>query len=219
MESPRTFEDLAILYAYVSAKIEGNSYGLSGAAALLKYGITERRLLSEALMLRNTEAALRWVTAKAKTEEVLSETFLCRLHAVACGQMRPEAVKDAGTLSGLLEQVRKAADPFEQAARIHCALISQPIFGKANDRTARLMQTAVLVEHGMMPLFFEEDEITEYLAAVQAFRERGNGRKYAAFFLKAYKRTIDRLLRRGDEFETDIREDAERIRAYRSRKV
>ncbi|WP_226960381.1 MULTISPECIES: hypothetical protein [Sutterella] len=47
-------------------------------------------------------------------------------------------------------------------------------------------------------------------------RER-SVRKYAEFFLRAFQRTIDSLLNRGEAFEAARREDGERIRRYRSR--
>ena len=86
-----------------------------------------------------------------------------------------------------------------------------------NRRTARLMETAVLVNHGITPLFPEESGFSSYPGAALSCCERGNVRKYAEFLLRASQQTIDSLLNRGEDFESARREDGERIRKYRSR--
>lgn len=108
-------------------------------------------------------------------------------------------------------------DPFEKAAGIHCVLLRLRYFTDGNRRSARLMETAVLVNHGITPLFLEESGFSSYSDAVLSCCERGSVCKYAEFFLRAYKRTIDSLLNRGEDLEAARRDDVERIRKYRSR--
>lgn len=232
-----SWEDRAIESAFLTSRLEGSTYSRKSAALLLKYSITDEKPLSDALMLCDIGATFRYVISTAQERNVLTKDFLCELHAKATGNYQlPE--KQQGTvrkkhhaigsnsrsreeleteLEHCLEAARRMDDPFEKAAGIHCGLLRLRYFTDGNRRTARLMETAVLVNHGITPLFPEESGFSSYPGAALSCCERGNVRKYAEFLLRASQQTIDSLLNRGEDFESARREDGERIRKYRSR--
>ncbi len=236
LDNPRILEDRAIEYAFLTSRLEGSTYSRKSAALLLKYGITDEKPLSDALMLCDIGAAFQYVISTAQVRDVLTKDFLFELHAKALGNHQlPEKLlgtahqklKAIGSRSRSREQLEtelehclaaasRMDDPFEKAAGVHCGLLHLRYFTAGNRRTARLLETAVLVNHGITPLFLEESGFSSYSDAVLCC-EKGNARKYAEFFLHAYQRTIDSLLNRGEDFDAALREDGERIRKYRSR--
>ena len=235
LDNPRILEDRYIEYAYLTSRLEGNTYSRKSAAFLLN-GITDEQPLSDALMLCDIREAFKYVLSTAEKRNVLTKDFLCDLHAKALGNHQlPEKLRsmvreerkaiEGGArsraelkteLEHCLEAARRMEDPFEKAAGIHCGLLRLRYFTAGNRRTARLMATAVLLTHGITPLFIEESDFSS-MDAVISCCARGDVRKYAEFFLSAFQRTIDSLLNRGEAFEAARREDGERIRRYRSR--
>lgn len=239
-DNPRVFEDRSIDYAYVSSKIEGSTYSKVGVSSLLKYGWTEGgKPLSDALMVCDLNRAFLFVMSNAQTEDVLTERFIKDLHSMTTenqlskrflGAVRQDKVRIGGSsyeplesatqlnaeFKYMIETARLIEDPFEQAVYIHCNLAYLQYFTDGNKRTSRLMQTAVMVHHGLTPVFIEEHEIDNYLKAIIAYYEIGDRRSYAELFVRTYQRTIDSLLGRTEEQLQRIREDEERIRQARS---
>ncbi len=242
LENPRVFEDRSVDYAYVSSKIEGNTYSKVGVSSLLKYGWTEGgKPLSDALMVCDLNRAFLHVMSNSQEIDVLTEDFVKDLHAMTTehqlqkrfqGAVRQDKVRIGGShyeplespvqlnseLKFLMETARSITDPFEQAVYVHCNLAYLQYFSDGNKRTSRLMQTAVMVHHQLVPIFIEESEIENYLRAVIGYYEHGDRRTYAELFVRAYQRTIDSLLGRTEEQLKKIQEDEERIRQARSRR-
>lgn len=240
MDNPRVFEDRSIDYAYVSSKIEGSTYSKVGVSSLLKYGWTEGgKPLSDALMVCDLNRAFLFVMNNAQTEDILTETFIKDLHSITTehqlskrflGSVRQDKVRIGGSnyeplesavqlnaeFQYLVETAQSIEDPFEQAVYVHCNLSYLQYFTDGNKRTSRLMQTAVMVHHGLTPIFIEEHEIDNYLKAIIAYYEDGDRRSYAELFVRAYQRTIDNLLGRTEEQLQRIKEDEERIKQAQS---
>ena len=243
-ECPRIFEDSAIDHAYVSAEIEGCKYTKAGAGMLLKFGLTEdRKHFTDAAMLVGLHSAFMHVMNHARKSDVCTEEFVKDIHekiagmqlkADELGAVRRKAVVITGSeyrplaspalleaeLHRLIKSTNSIDDPFEQAAYVHCNLAYLKYFADGNKRTARLMQTAVMVHHDIVPLFMTEDEIGSYLHAVNSYYEAGDRRPYAEFFVRSYRHTVDSLLGRASEQLKAIAEDERRLQeARKNRRV
>lgn len=192
LDNPRILEDRSIEYAFLTSRLEGSTYSRKSAAILLKYGITDEKPLSDALMLCDIWKTFQYVISTAQVQNVLTKDFLCELHAIALGNHQLSE-KQQGTvhqerkaigggarsreqleteLEHCLSAARRIDDPFEKAAGIHCGLLRLRYFTAGNRRTARLMETAVLVNHGITPLFIEESDMSSYPDAVLSCCER-----------------------------------------------
>lgn len=221
----RTFEERSIDYAYVSSKIEGNKYSRKGATMLLKYGFTEGgKTMGDAQMLVNLRDA--FVDVALSTDElidkVLTEHYLCMIHSEVSGNLlenqnrgtvRRKAVAIEGSdyipldneyalkdqLSILLKTALTIENPFEQAVYVHCNLAYLQFFHDGNKRTARLMQTAILVANKITPVFFSEDAVYPYLNAIVTYYETGDYSLYKTLFLEEYENTIKHLLGQSPE--------------------
>ncbi|MDD7441786.1 MAG: Fic family protein, partial [Sutterellaceae bacterium] len=169
VNDPRTLEERSADYAYVSARIEGNSYTRKSAANLLAYGFTEGgKPFRDAVMLLNLRTAFAWVRLKAPEAEIFSKEFLFDLHRTVMANLLPESmlgamrfsqVRIGGTgyvppenparlsseLDRLLSTSLSIDDPFERSVYVHLNLAYLQYFSDGNKRTARLMQTAFLV--------------------------------------------------------------------------
>ncbi len=235
LENPRVFEDRSYDDAYISSKIEGGTYSKVGVSSLLKYGWTEGgKPLSDALMLCDLNRAFLFVMSNAQQKDVLTEDFIKDLHAMTTekplskrfqGAVRQDKVRGASSdeplesptqlgaeFKYMVETAQRIEDPFEQAVYAHCNLAYLQYFADGNKRTSRLMQTAVMVHHGLTPIFIEENEIDAYLRSIIGYYEKGDRRSYARLFVRAYQKTIDSLLGRTKEQIERVQEDEERIR-------
>ena len=243
IERPRVLEERSIDYAYVSSKIEGSTYSKKGVSTLLKYGWTEGgKPLSDALMVLDINSTFIFIINNAQDQDAASKAFIKDIHAnTTAHQLRPHEqglvrknpVSIAGSdykplesplqldaeLNYLVDVLKTIADPFEQAAYVHCNLAYLQYFADGNKRTARLMQTAMLVHGGITPVFMRAEEIDNYLNAVIRYYEEGDRRSYAELFLRSYRYTIDSLLGRLPEQLQAIAEDEKRLQeAWKKRK-
>ena len=100
-----------------------------------------------------------------------------------------EALLDA-ELEVLLKVANTIDDVFERAVYTHLNLAYLQYFLDGNKRTARLMQTAVLADQGIMPLLLRVEDIIPYQTSVLEYYETGNYSSYAQLFVNGYQYTI-----------------------------
>lgn len=224
----RHFEEWMVDFVYTSAKIEGNTYDRVDTDNLLRLGITAgSKRYSDAKMIVNLREAFSLVMqSDAKTE--LNEDYLCELHKVLMtellppsqqGLVRTEAVTIGASsyrplsspirlkeeLKALFAENEKYTDPFERAIHLHCNLAYLQFFHDGNKRSARLMQTAALVQSGISPLFFKDILIDQYQRATVSYYETGNYELYVNFFTKNYTIVAAQMLGEEEvEFATRI---------------
>ena len=202
-------------YSFVSSKIEGNAYTLKDTVNLIKFGYTAgSKTFNDALMIKNINQAFDEIcNRKHAVYPVLSKPFLCGLHETVshdlppkerCGVVRKENVSITGShyipLSGealldaelevLLKVANTIDDVFERAVYTHLNLAYLQYFLDGNKRTARLMQTAILADQGIMPLLLRVEDIIPYQTSVLEYYETGNYSSYAQLFVNGYQYTI-----------------------------
>ena len=224
IDNPRQFQDSSIEYSFVSSKIEGNAYTLKDTVNLIKFGYTAgSKTFNDALMIKNINQAFDEIcNRKHAIYPVLSKPFLCGLHETVshdllpkerCGVVRKENVSITGShyipLSGealldvelevLLKVANTIDDVFERAVYTHLNLAYLQYFLDGNKRTARLMQTAILADQGIMPLLLRVEDIIPYQTSVLEYYETGNYSSYAQLFVNGYQYTIALLLGQTQE--------------------
>ena len=215
IDNPRQFQDSSIEYSFVSSKIEGNAYTLKDTVNLIKFGYTAgSKTFNDALMIKNINQAFDEIcNRKHAIYPVLSKPFLCGLHETVshdllpkerCGVVRKENVSITGShyipLSGealldaelevLLKVANTIDDVFERAVYTHLNLAYLQYFLDGNKRTARLMQTAILADQGIMPLLLRVEDIIPYQTSVLEYYETGIYSSYAQLFVNGYQYTI-----------------------------
>jgi len=213
----RNYEETVVDFVYTSAKIEGNTYDRIDTDNLLRFGVTAGgKRYSDAIMLVNLRDGFGKIMATEATTE-LDLDYLCDLHKVLMKDLLPvheqgivrttaviigattyEPPADPGRLRTeikfILPEANKYADPFERAIYLHCNLAYLQYFRDGNKRTARMMQTAALVQGNKLPLFFNDTLIGKYQRATIQYYETGDYAPYVSFFKENYELAISKLL-------------------------
>lgn len=210
-------KDLAVLWCYYSGKIEGNTYTYVETEALLKDGITSEKRYEDAKMLKNLyntfTSELEYIH-KFQNQEIINEATLFRIHQSIStglvsneesGSLRTRAVRISGTLytppknqqeiksklNEILFQQEEYANPLERAVFLHCNLARLQPFIDGNKRTARMIESVVLMNAGIIPVYSAKDaDILKYRKALFAFYETEDYSSYADYFLD---RQIERI--------------------------
>jgi len=220
-QDPRNYEEMTTDFVYTSAQIEGNTYERVETDNLLRFGITAGgKRYSDAVMLINLRDGFEKVMlADEKTK--LDTDYVCDLHQVLMKNLLPaheqglvrisgvrigaskyKPISDVARLRGemqfILEESKKYSDPFDKAIYLHCNLAYLQYFRDGNKRTARLIQTATLVQNNILPLFFKDTLIDAYQKAVVSYYETGSYAPYVSFFKENYALVASDFL--GDSY-------------------
>lgn len=212
MNSLKNFEiiDLAIEWSYYSGKIEGNTYDFVETETLLKDGVTSYKRYDDAVMLKNL-----YNTFISYTEEILKgnqveidQKLICSVHSFITkdllafderGVYRDSAVKITGTnytpveskieiehrIQEILNGQKEISNPLEKAIYLHCNLAKLQPFVDGNKRTARMIESIVLMKHNIVPLVaIQGEEIQKYRSSIIKFYESGDYSSYVQFFLE-----------------------------------
>lgn len=203
-------KELAIAWSYYSGKIEGNTYTFVETETLLKDGITSPRRYEDAKELKNlynTFIAEAEYIKKGENLEVIDEKLVFRLHTTLMqdlvsdeekGVLRTRSVGITGTtfkpindrieiqqkFSEILYQQEQIKNPLERAIYLHCNMAKLQPFIDGNKRTSRLLESIVLMNANIIPIFsVEEQDFKEYRNALVNFYETGNYSLYINYFL------------------------------------
>ena len=210
-------KDLAVVWCYYSGKIEGNTYTYVETEALLKDGITSEKKYEDAKMLKNLYntfiSELEYIN-KGKNLEHIDERTLFRVHQSIStglvsneesGSLRTRAVRITGTvyippkdlqeiksrLSEILFNQEYYANPLERAIFLHCNIARLQPFIDGNKRTARMIESIVLMNANIIPVYSAKDsDILSYRKGLIAFYETEDYKLYADYFLN---RQIERI--------------------------
>lgn len=213
----RNFEEMTVDFVYTSAKIEGNTYDRLDTDNLLRLGITAGgKLYSDAVMLTNLRDGFELVMNR-QDNTVLDLDYVSKLHSVLMsellepsqiGAVRNTAVNIGASsykplsnperlrteAKAILSEANKYNDAFEKAIYLHCNLAYLQYFKDGNKRTARMMQTASLVNDDKLPLFFNDTLIENYKRATIEYYEKGTYAPYVAFFKENYQLNMSNFL-------------------------
>ncbi|MBR5940171.1 MAG: Fic family protein [Neisseriaceae bacterium] len=224
----RNYEEAMVDFVYTSAKIEGNTYSRLDTDNLLRLGYTAGgKLYSDAIMLMNLRNAFYSVIENDKNT-VFDADYVANLHKTLMKDLLPAfeqgIVRTSGVLIGgteysplaeperlkteqkfILQTANQYDNAFEQAIYLHCNTAYLQYFRDGNKRTARLLQTASMAKHQVLPLFFSDKLITEYTQAVVHYYETGEYEPYIAFFKENYRINMERFT--GQEISLEISKD------------
>lgn len=203
-------KDLAVVWCYYSGKIEGNTYTYVETEALLKDGITSEKRYEDAKMLKNLYntfiSELEYIN-KERNQEIIDERTLFRIHQSIStglvsneesGSLRTRAVRISGTeyvppknlqeirskLNEIFFQQEEYTNPLEKAVYLHCNLARLQPFIDGNKRTARMIESIVLMNANIIPVYSSKDaDILHYRKGLIDFYETGNYSQYADYFL------------------------------------
>lgn len=211
--------DLSVAWSYYSGKIEGNTYTYVETEALLKDGITSPKRYEDAKMLKNLHNTFTRCLEdirRGNTYE-LNEITLYSLHAQLIadliddaekGQIRSRPIRITGTAyippktkSDILEKVNTVFNeqsgfdnPLERGIFLHCNLAKIQPFVNGNKRTARLIESIVLMQNDLVPVFSSQPEdILDYRKAIISFYETGDYQLYADFVLNKHIERIKNI--------------------------
>ena len=121
------------------------------------------------------------------------------------GSLRTRAVRISGTeyvppknlqeikskLNEILFQQEEYANPLEKAVYLHCNLARLQPFIDGNKRTARMIESVVLMNAGIIPVYSTKDsDMLNYRKGLIAFYETEDYSQYADYFLN---RQIERI--------------------------
>ncbi|MCD8178131.1 MAG: Fic family protein [Tannerellaceae bacterium] len=209
--------DQAIVWCYYSGKIEGNTYTYVETEVLLKDDITSEKRYQDAMMLKNLYHTfmleVEYITKK-KNQEIINEHTLFRIHRSISnglfsndksGALRTCAVRISGTeytppknqqeieirLKEILFNQEKYTNPLEKAIYLHCNLSRLQPFIDGNKRTARMIESIVLMNADIIPLYSVKDaDIRNYRKGLLTFYETEDYTEYTDYFLN---RQVERI--------------------------
>lgn len=204
-------KELAIVWAFYSGKIEGNTYTFVETETLLKDGITSSRRYEDAKELKNlynTFVSEVEYIKKGQNTEIIDEKLLFRVHTTLMqdlisdeekGVLRKRAVGITGTdykptndpieikqkFSEILYFQELIKNPFERAVFLHCNMAKLQPFIDGNKRTSRLLESIVLMNADIVPIFsHKEEDFKTYRKSIVHFYETGNYSLYADYVLE-----------------------------------
>lgn len=208
--SSSDIKELSVVWCYYSGKIEGNTYTYVETEALLKDGITSEKRYEDAKMLKNLYntfvSELEYIN-RMKNTEVIDERTLFRVHSSISaelvsgeesGCLRNRAVRISGTeyvppkdiveirqaLNRILYKQEQFQNPLEKAMFLHCNLARLQPFIDGNKRTARMIESIVMMNADIIPVYSSRDaDILNYRRGLVHFYETEDYSQYADYFL------------------------------------
>lgn len=208
--SSSDIKELSVVWCYYSGKIEGNTYTYVETEALLKDGITSEKRYEDAKMLKNLYntfvSELEYIN-QMKNTEVIDERTLFRVHSSIStelvsgeesGCLRSRAVRISGTeyvppkdiveirqaLNRILYKQEQFQNPLEKAMFLHCNLARLQPFIDGNKRTARMIESIVMMNADIIPVYSSRDaDILNYRRGLVHFYETEDYSQYADYFL------------------------------------
>jgi len=200
---------LSVAWSYYSGKIEGNTYTYVETEALLVDGIASPKRYEDAKMLKNLHNTFTGILSqiKAGNSIEINEVSVFSFHSSLIdelvsdhekGRLRNRPVKISGTnytppkdtteikqaLGELLFEFENYSNPLEKAIYLHCNLARIQPFIDGNKRTARLIESVVLLQNNLIPNYSTKDaDILSYRNGLVNFYETKNYSDYSDYFL------------------------------------
>jgi Fic family protein len=218
-------KNLAVVWCYYSGKIEGNTYTYVETEALLQDGITSPKRYEDARMLKNLYNAFITVLEQIKRENrtvEIDERTLYTLHSMLTeellqpadrGLIRDRPVRISGTaytppkerddiqwqLTEILKRQVDYPDPLEKAVFLHCNIARLQPFLDGNKRTSRLVESIVLMNHDLIPVYSSQDaDLLNYRRGLLHFYETMEYSLYVDYFLNRQIERVNSISRKTD---------------------
>ena len=208
LELKNEFERLAIDLSWKSSQIEGNTYSLLETERLLKEKTTASgKSKEEAIMLLNHKDALDFIFENPDYFFPVTLTKIEDIHTILTKELavdrniRKRRVGITGTnyqpidnefqireaLTGMCELINNKENVFEKSllALIFISYI-QP-FVDGNNRTARIVSNAILINHRNCPISFRTVDNVVYKKAMLLFYEQNNITSFKKIFIEQYE--------------------------------
>ena len=204
----REMERLAIDLSWKSSQIEGNTYTLLETERLLKEKETAAgKKKDEAVMLLNHKEAIDFILAHKDYLSPLTIQKIEDIHSLLVKDLGVERnirmgrVGISGTNYKPLDneyQIREAfgdmcdlinlRDSIFEKTLLILVLISyiQP-FADGNERTARIVSNAILIENGYCPISFRTVDSVAYKKALLIFYEQNNISAFKEIFINQFE--------------------------------
>ncbi len=214
--SSADIKNLRVAWSYYSGKIEGNTYTYVETEALLIDGITSTKKYEDAKMLKNLHNTFTTCISEIKNNKPfeINERTIKSIHSeLADGlvenndrgdfRRRPVAITSTDYIppkeehqireefSNIMKKQDEYSNPLEKAVFLHCNLARLQPFIDGNKRTARTVESLVLMQNNIIPVYSIKDEdFVKYRDGLLQFYETKNYTKYADYFLD---KQIDRI--------------------------
>lgn len=217
-------KNLAVVWCYYSGKIEGNTYTYVETEALLKDDITSPKRYEDAKMLKNLYNGFVTVLEqilKNGAIEIDQRTVLT-IHSMLAdelvqtvdkGVLRSKAVGITGTtytppkepeeikaaFESIVSGQHQYTNPMERAVYLHCNIARLQPFIDGNKRTSRLLESIVLMNHNIIPVYSAQDEdLLNYRKGLIHFYETQDYSLYVDYFLNRQIERINSLSLKSD---------------------
>lgn len=208
----KEMERLAIDLSWKSSQIEGNTYSLLETERLLKEKQTASgKTKEEAIMLLNHKDAIDFIVENPDYLVRVTVSKIEDIHSILVKDLavdrnlRKRKVGITGTnyrppdnefqigeaLRDMCEVVNQKENVFEKAV-LSLVLISyiQP-FMDGNNRTARIVSNAVLLNYKCCPLSFRTVDTVDYKKAMLLFYEQNNISAFKEIFIGQYEFAVN----------------------------
>ncbi len=217
---------LAVAWSYYSGKIEGNTYTYVETEALLIDGIASPKRYEDAKMLKNLHNTFTGILSDVRAGKLIpiNEVTVSSFHSSLMadliddhekGRLRTRPVKISGTsytppkaikeirqtLNEIFSGLNKYSNSLERAIYGHCNLAMIQPFIDGNKRTARLIESIVLLENDLIPIYSTKDkDILEYRNALVKFYETKNYTQYSNYFLDKHLERINKVSLKNEPY-------------------
>lgn len=189
---PFEIKELAIIFAYYSAKLEGNSYSYIETDILLKEGFTSTLSFDNATEIYKIYHTFRDIADLFKlTKSIIVEEKLVLNIYEKLIDFSPFEKKKAFKNSNyqqqfteILSQYHQIQNPLEKAVFIHCNLVKLQPFILSNNTISRFLENLSLMNSNIIPIFStQEKDIIKYQNAMRKFCFLGDYTEYSEYFL------------------------------------
>ncbi len=202
-------------YTHASTAIEGNTLTLSETAMALEGLTIAEKPLKDHLEAIGHRDAFLYLEETLRVNEPLSETFICRLHALVLADQPldrgiyrrlpvrivgavhtpPEPYLVAPQMEALLaEFAQTRLHPLVAAAVFHIRFEAIHPFIDGNGRTGRLLANFLLMRAGYLPVNIKFEDRRDYYEAFTAYHKDGNLVPMLAIFARNEHMRLTNLL-------------------------
>ena len=208
----KELERIMIEFSWKSSAIEGNTYSLLGAEALIKNNVAgEGKTKEETQMILNHKDAFNESIQNKDRFRKLNYSDIEYIHSILTKKLgiskniRNAPVGITGTkyrpldnkyqikeaTEKMIDLVNKKESFFEKALLISVLTAYIQIFEDGNKRTSRMISNAILLAYNSIPLSYRIVDVEEYKKAVILFYELNNISYFKQIFIEQFEDAVN----------------------------